>query len=87
MSNDENDTNRWVNDGGSMTSKRDWDLFAIGRWARGAEDRFQESGMFSISLYEQFKLMEENPALKELWEQYCVYLHLCYNQQHNKDTK
>ena len=70
-----------------MTSQQEWDLFAIGRWWRGAEHRIANSPFFQVPMYEQFKMMETQPALKELWEQYCVLLYLCYNQQQNKDTK
>jgi len=70
-----------------MTSQQEWDLFAIGRWWRGAENRIANSSFFQVPMYEQFKMMEDYPALKELWEQYCVLLYLCYNQQQNKDTK
>jgi len=70
-----------------VTSKRDWDLFAIGQWYRGAEKYLGDSPVFDIPLYTQFKMMEEYPALRELWDQYCVFLLLCYNQQRNKDTK
>ena len=70
-----------------MTSQQEWDLFAIGRWWRGAENKIANSAFFQIPMYKQFQMMEDNPALKELWEQYCTFLYLCYNQQQNKDTK
>ena len=70
-----------------MSSQQEWDLFAIGRWWRGAENRIANSPFFQVPMHEQFKMMEAQPALKELWEQYCVLLYLCYNQQQNKDTK
>jgi hypothetical protein len=73
-------------DSGTDLTQKDWDLFALGRWASGAENKLHDSGIFDISMHTQFKMMEEYPTLKEAWQQYCVLLHLCYNQQ-NKDTK